>query len=72
MKAFLVLCLIASFTCFDLFAFITCLLGNQNIMDFGNQLIEKITNGEDVWTIIWFVLGQIGNIIDAIKACADK
>jgi hypothetical protein len=72
MKAFqaiLILCLVASFTCFDLITFITCLLGNQNIMNFGNELIEKITSGEDVWTIIWFALGQIGNIIDAIKAC---
>jgi len=68
----LVLCLLASFTCFDFATFIFCLIGNSEAANFVTQLINKIIEGENFLSIATFIFSNVGNLVEAVTGCLNK
>jgi len=70
-QVILILCLLASMDCFNIGNFFTCILGKPAVMTVVLGLVSKIKEGEGIFGIISFILGQFTDTVKAVKECYD-
>lgn len=70
-QVILILCLLASMDCFNIGNFFTCILGKPAVMTVVLGLVSKIKEGEGIFGIISFILGQFTDTVNAVKECYE-
>lgn len=70
-QVILILCLLASMDCFNFGSFITCMLAKPAVMTVVLGIVSKIKEGEGIFGIISFILGQFTDTVNAVKECYE-
>lgn len=71
-QVILILCLLASMDCFDIWNFFKCLLAKPVISSLGLTLFAKIKNEEGIYAILGFLFGQLSDVTNAVKECYNE
>ena len=68
-QVLLLLCIIASFECDDIFSKITCLLGNPAVYNTIKELINKIKEKQNVFEIGGFLISKYSEVKEVVVKC---